>query len=339
MKAQLLKWARVVVTIAILVGLVMFARTVNWSDTWQAIRHSNLWLLALAALINLLSLAVKGVRWWIFLRPIGADSLWLATRATFAGAGLNNVLVANGGEAARVIFVSRATHQPSAKVLATLLIERMFELVGYVVMLALAVSFLQLPPSISRTRPFAWLALAVIAVLFVWLIRRPQDIEVALAPATGVWAKTKQYAKRLVQTLGSVSTASRFAGAMGLSVLVWALQVATYHLTAMAAGFKIPIVGTVACLLAVNIGFAIRATPGNVGLFQMMYAVTAQAFGMDKDQAIAVAFLIQTQQILPVTAVGIALAPEFLFAKRRPLGEDRADSEQASASSAAPVSS
>ena len=325
MKSQLIRALRYVVTAAIIVGLIMFARTVNWRDTWQAIRHSNMWLLTLAAIVNLLSLAAKGVRWWIFLRPIGASSLGLAMRATFAGAGLNNVLVANGGEAARVIFVSRATHLPSAKVLATLLIERMFEAVGYVVMLVMAVSFLRLPPSISRMRPVAWLMMVLIVIVFTWLIRSPQTVEAALAPATGWWAKTKQYGKRLVQTLGSVSTGRRFTAAMGLSVLVWSLQVATYHLTAMAAGFHIPLVGTVACLLAVNIGFAIRATPGNVGLFQMVYAVTSQAFGMDKDAAIAVGFLIQTQQILPVTALGVALAPEFIFGKRRPLGEDRAD--------------
>lgn len=329
MKPQLLRALRYLVTAAIVIGLIMFARTVNWRDTWMAIRHSNIWLLVLAAAVNLLSLAVKGVRWWIFLRPIGADSLGLATKATFAGAGLNNVLVANGGEAARVIFVSRATKIPSAKVLATLLIERMFELVGYVVMLVMAVSFLRLPPSIARTRPFAWLALGVIVALSVWLIRRPQDVDTVLEPATQWWAKTKQFGRRLVQTLGSVSTAPRFASAMALSVLVWALQVATYHLTAMAAGFSIPLVGTVACILAVNIGFAIRATPGNVGLFQMMYAVTSQAFGMDKDAAIAVAFLIQTQQILPVTALGVALAPEFIFGKRRPLGEDRQEPQDA----------
>jgi uncharacterized protein (TIRG00374 family) len=327
MKAGILRWARYAVTVAIVVGLVMFARTVNWHDTWQAIRHSNMWLLFLAAAVNLLSRAVKGVRWWVFLRPIGASSLGLAMRATFAGAGLNNVLVANGGEAARVIFVSRATHLPSAKVLATLLIERLFEAVGYVVMLTMAVSFLSLPPSIARMRPFAWAAFVAVIALFTWLIRRPRSVEEALAPATHWWAKTKQYGARLLQTLGSVSTGPRFAGAMALSVLVWALQVATYHFTAMAAGFNLPLVGTVACLIAVNIGFAIRATPGNVGLFQVMYAVTAEFFGMDKNQAIAVAFLIQTQQILPVTMLGIAMAPEFIFSRRRALGEDRADAQ------------
>ena len=325
MNKHVVRWGRLVVTIAIVIGLVLFARTVNWHDTWNEIRKANGWMLLLASLVNLVCLVVKGVRWWIFLRPIGAPSMWLAIRATFAGAGLNNVLVANGGEAARVIFVSRATQIQSAKVLATLALERMFELVGYVVMLALAVSFLNLPPAIERMRYVAWAALAGIAVLFVYLIRRPQQVELAMVPAASVWARTKQYAQRFMQTLGGISTGPRFAAALVLSVIGWALQVATYHLTAMSAGFDIPLVGTVAGLLAVNIGFALRATPGNVGLFQMMYAVTAAGFGMDRDQAIAVALLIQTQQIIPVTLLGVAAAPEFIFKRRRPLGVDRAD--------------
>ena len=82
MKAHIIRAARIVVTIAIIVGLVMFARTINWHDTWQSIRHSNLKLLVLAALVNLISLASKGVRWWVFLRPIGSPSLWLAMKAT-----------------------------------------------------------------------------------------------------------------------------------------------------------------------------------------------------------------------------------------------------------------
>jgi uncharacterized membrane protein YbhN (UPF0104 family) len=73
----------------------------------------------------------------------------------------------------------------------------------------------------------------------------------------------------------------------------------------------------VAAILAVNLGFAVRATPGNVGVFQAMYALIAVGFGMDKDQAIAVAFLIQTQQIIPVTLLGVTLAPEFLFKRKR----------------------
>jgi len=318
MKRNLIRGLRLLVTVVIVVMLVVFATKVNWHSTWRAIQNSSLSILLAAALVNLLSLGLKGVRWWIFLRPIGASSLYLALRATFAGAGLNNVLVANSGEAARVIFVSRASHITSAKVLATLALERLFELIGYVVLLALAVSFLPLPSALERTRPFAWLALALIAAMLIYLVRRPESPDQLITTAELGWgAKTKQYGRRFMQALAGISTGPRFGAALALSVGIWALQLATYALTAEAAHFPLPLVGTVAAILAVNIGFAIRATPGNVGVFQMLYAATTTAFGLDENQAIAVAFLIQTQQILPVTLLGIALAPEFIFQKRR----------------------
>ena len=46
------------------------------------------------------------------------------------------------------------------------------------------------------------------------------------------------------------------------------------------------------------------------------------AFGLDQNQAIAVAFLIQAQQILPVTLLGIALAPEFIFKAQKRRRDD-----------------
>jgi glycosyltransferase 2 family protein len=311
------KLIRALILVVILVALVAFARTVDWKETWRAIRSTSPLLLTAAALVNLLSLVLKGVRWWIFLRPIGVSSLWLAIRATFIGAGLNNILVANGGEAARVIFVARAAHVPSQKVLATLALERLFELVGYIVLLALAVSFLKLPPSLAHTRPYAFGALVVVICLMVYLVRHPEMTDLPDMEGEGLLHRAKAYGRGFLRTLTAISTGPRFAASLALSVSVWMLQVATYALTARAAHFDLSIVGTIATILAVNLGFAVRATPGNVGVFQMMYAVTATAFGMDKDQATAVAFLIQTQQILPVTLLGLLAAPKLLFEKRR----------------------
>lgn len=323
MKKAVSRSIRVVLTAAILAGLVLFARKVNWSTTWASITEASGSVLLLAALVNLASLALKGVRWWIFLRPVGAPSLWMAWRATFAGAGLNNILVANGGEAARVVFLARAAHVQSAKVLATLALERLFELIGYIVLLSLSVSFLALPHTLERTRPIAWIALVLVIVLMVYLVRRPEVAEVPAAETIVGWrAHASAYMRQLARTIGGISTGPRFIVALALSVGIWAMQVWTYALTARAADFNLPLVGTVAALLAVNLGFAVRATPGNVGVFQAMFALTAVGFGMDKDRAIAVAFLIQTQQIIPVTLLGIALAPEFIFKRKQVVRAD-----------------
>ena len=314
MKPGVARGLRLGLSLIILVFLVIFATKVNWHAIGRAIRDANRMTLLLAALVNIASIMVKGVRWWVFLRPIGARSLPLAMRATFAGAGLNNVLVANGGEAARVVFVSRAAHITSAKVLATLALERLFELVGYVAMLALAATFLALPHSIERVKPFAIAALVLMGALLVWLLKHPGAVETIAGPRPATWqGRLKQYGSRFVGTIAHVSSGPRFIAALLLSVTAWALQVITYQMTAEAAHFPMTPVATIAALLAVNLGFALRATPGNVGIFQAAYAATAVAFGFDKEQAIAVAFLIQAQQILPVTLLGVSLAPEFIF--------------------------
>ena len=317
MKKAASRIMRLALSLIIIVALVLFARKVNWHTTWQSITDANRTILLIAATVNLLSLALKAVRWWIFLRPVGATSLWMAIKATFAGAGLNNILVANGGEAARVVFVARAAHVKSAKILATLALERMFELIGYIILLALSVSFLELPPALTRAKPVAWIALAGVTVLLVYLVRRPERAEVVAPAAIGWRSRVAVYMKHFLHTIGGISTGPRFTTAILLSVGIWAMQVWTYSLTARAAHFNLPLVGTVAAILAVNLGFAVRATPGNVGVFQAMYALTAVGFGMDGDQAIAVAFLIQTQQIIPVTLLGVVLAPEFLFKRKR----------------------
>jgi Uncharacterised protein family (UPF0104). len=127
MNSKLKRGIRLVISLAIIVLLVMFARTIDWHAAWTSMSHASLPLLAAAIGVNLLSVIIKGTRWWLFLRAAGIRSLPLALRATIAGAGLNNVLVANGGDAARVVFVSRSSGVSSATVLASMALERMFD--------------------------------------------------------------------------------------------------------------------------------------------------------------------------------------------------------------------
>lgn len=323
MKITATRALHLAVSAGIIALLVVFARKVDWATSWAVIRGSDPWLIALAILINIVSLAFKGVRWWIFIRPITPVRLGLAMRATVAGAGLNNVLVAQGGDAARVIFVTRATGSSSAKILASLALERLFDVAVFVVVLACAAFLLPLPFDVTAWRLPATLGLIALTALTVYLIRRPEakpaerateTVTAAVAPS--LFQRARDYGKRFLSGVATLSTGPRFAGAMGLSILAWLGQIACYHVSALAAHFPIPLWGTIASFLAVNLGLAIRATPGNVGFFQLMYAVTAVSFGLRRDDAVGVALLIQALQTIPITLVGIALAPEFVFKKK-----------------------
>jgi len=318
MSPKLKKGIRWALSAAILVFLILFARTIDWHAAWSSMRHASLPLLAAAIGVNILSVIIKSIRWWLFLRPTGITSLPLAIRATVAGAGLNNILIASGGDAARVVFVSRASGVSSSTVLATMALERLFDPIGFMFLLVFGVLVFELPAQFERWKIPAEILLGVIVlllVLFVYLTRRmkPEHVPDRRAKPRTLKEKIRVYFTTFGKTAGRLATGPRFVAAILLSLASWACQLWTFQLAAAAAHVSMPVAGSLACLLAINVGLILRATPGNVGFFQFAYALMAEQFGVSRDNAIAVSLLIQTLQILPLTLLGVALAPEFIL--------------------------
>ena len=302
-----------VITLGMLAVLVYYARTVHWAAAWREIRSASPSVLHLAALAGLVTLAAKGFTWWLFLRPSGSPSLGLAMRATAAGAGLNNLLVANGGDAARVVLVTRNSEASTTSVLAALALERLFDLIGYVLLLIGAAFSLPLPHDLERWRPAAIGVLAAIVLGLVALLARAPRVHARETVGRGLVARGLAALEHFIERLAFMVTVRRVVIALLLTIVNWGAQLISYHLTAVAAHFPISIGGSVTVLLAVNVGFFVRATPGNVGVFQLVYGVTAQALGLNRDSAVAVALLLQLIQNLPVTILAIAIAPDLLL--------------------------
>ena len=70
--------------------------------------------------------------------------------------------------------------------------------------------------------------------------------------------RLKAHGSGFARTLRAVSNGPRFVAGLLLSVAAWALQIATYQATALAAHFPISTGTTIAALLAVNLGFVVR---------------------------------------------------------------------------------
>jgi uncharacterized membrane protein YbhN (UPF0104 family) len=299
---------RVTVIVGIVALLVPFARGVDWRAVLTVARGADTLLLAAALTCNLASLTLKGVRWWVFLRPLGVRSLSLVLRATFAGASLNNLLVAQGGEGARVLIVSRAGGVSSAHVLAALAVERALDAVSYLVLLGVAAWLLPIPEHVARWRTAGGVALLAATVALVALgvvARRPQRTP----PPSPAPASMPSYLRRFARGVAAVGSPRRIVLTLVISFAAWALQVATYHLTAAAVHLPLPLTGSVTAMLAVGISFLVRATPGNVGVFQAVYALTVRSFGILESDAVAAALLIQAVQVLPVLVLGSLVMP------------------------------
>jgi uncharacterized protein (TIRG00374 family) len=304
------RWVRPVVAIATLALIAVFARSVDWGSAWETISNADPRFVALAVAAHLVTLIIKALRWRMFLASVGAPSVSLAVRAMFAGAALNDVVFANGGDAAKVAAVASHARVSSADVLATVAVDKLCDLASYALIFVAVAFALPLPPELARWRTPVLGALAlmiVIAAVFGWRMRHPSAPR-ADEKTGSFGARASAYIRRLVRTLAEVATAPRLSAAFLLALAAWGCQWATFHFAAVGADFPAPAATSLIALLTVNASFVVRLTPGNVGVFQFLYALAATAAGLDRNAAVAVAILISFIQYIPVTTIGLVFA-------------------------------
>lgn len=318
-RARAVRWTLTALAVALLVRLAM---TVAWHDVWEAARAASPRWLAAAALVNLLTPAVRGTRWWLFLRAAGSRSLTLAIHAAYVGSGLNNVLPASGGDAARALLVARRSIIPAATALATLAIDRVVEIATYLALILAIPLYIVVPEVIRRGETIAAITLGVLGLAGVIAARRARHRAVdASTPAPH--GRFRAHLSRFVTGLVELPSLRRVAPAVALSLVAWGIQAMTYHLVALATGLPASFAQSTVVMLAVNLSFLMPLTPGNVGVFQAVYAVTMAALGVPSSAAVATALLIQALQILPMTAVAGVLAPDLVVRGGRGDRRDR----------------
>lgn len=303
-------WLAPAATVAL---LALFARSIDWATVMSSVGNADAPVLLGAAGANLTTLVVKGLRWSMFLDAVGAPGVAQAVGATLSGAALNGLVIANGGDAARVALVARRRGVSSAHVLASLALDRLCDVLSYVALFVVAAFVLPLTPELERWRLPSIVGLMTLALVAASLTRSSAHSTTgAHGTANGVATvrgRLGQYRRDLFAMSSSIATGTRMTASLALSLVAWAGQWATYHFVAHAASFPVSATTSFLAMVTVNASFLIRLTPGNVGVFQFLYALATSAVGMGKDEAVGVALLIQAVQYVPVTFIGLLLMP------------------------------
>jgi uncharacterized membrane protein YbhN (UPF0104 family) len=230
-----MRW-RCLLTAVLLAVLVYAACRVDWSHAIALIGRASLGVLAVAVCANGASLTLRGTRWWIFLRAVGASSLSLAVRGAIVGSGFNNLLVANGGDAARALLVARTAGVSNATVFATLALDRLFDPLCFGLLLFWGTFVVPLPPGLSGARLLVGTALVVAFGVLVLLARRPKG---SLEPdARNGWRAQLRAFRRGVEWL---STPWRFVAALICTIGVWLLQLGEYAFVAGRSASSCPL--------------------------------------------------------------------------------------------------
>ena len=113
-------------------------RSVDARAALEELRGASLGLSIPAALVLMAAIWVRSVRWQVLLNPLHRTSNTTTFSALTIGYMANNALPARLGELVRVYVLNRDTRIPATAVLGTIILERIFDVSSFLVLLVVA---------------------------------------------------------------------------------------------------------------------------------------------------------------------------------------------------------
>jgi uncharacterized protein (TIRG00374 family) len=300
--------------LALAVALVaLFLYKVDVRRVAAEILHARPEWLVLSLLSVFVNLAIRALRWQYLLEPLGHTSFANAFRATAVGFAASTLLPARAGEVIRPYFLARHEHMSATGAFATIILERVLDVVT---VLALLASFVFVfGRDMARTNPTVFLGLkwagataaagsiAALGVLFL-LARDPQRVgramvrleQIVPSALVGLIARV---AEKFAHGLGTLRRPDRLFVALAWSFPLWLSIGFGIWAVAVAFRFAVPFTGSFLLIAILVIGVAVP-TPAAIGGFHESFRLGATMFYGAPDAA----------TILPSLLLGLFFAAE-----------------------------
>ncbi len=297
----------------------LFARQVEAEALWAAFAGTSSGWVAVGVAAFFLGYAARIARWRRMLALENPDITWGACAGPFfVSIAANNLLPFRAGDALRAFAFRRRLGVDAGPVLATLIVERLLDLLTLLAVLAGALLLTGLDVSgILGLGLAGLLAVAggVLAALLAPGLLEPLPRAVARAVgrlAPGIGAKLETLVARIFTILKALGRGRAMGPLLAWSGLAWALEGGVF----VAAALALPaLVEPAAAWLALPVGTLatlIPSTPGHIGTFDFFVAEAVKLVGEAPAAAAAYALLVHAMIWLPPTLAGgvaLALAP------------------------------
>jgi uncharacterized membrane protein YbhN (UPF0104 family) len=268
-----------------LICLVWVLRDFHLVQALHQISNVDWKWVVLGMCFDVLSYAVQAVRWEFLLRPFGRVRLTRTIRAVFAGLFANLVFPLRPGEFLRSYLLSTSENISLGRVLGSLGVERLIDLVIATASLAIASLFVELPRRFNRVADIlgvVTLVLLAIIVAMIWYL----EMKLGNDPLPdqeprGFWGKVMG----ALSVLHAIGTAPSFYPALFASLLMPFCQILGLWAMMRSYGLHLPFLAAVVVLLIINLGVSLPNAPANVGSYQFFCVLGLTVFQVEKTTA------------------------------------------------------
>ncbi len=276
-------------------------------------------------------------RWRLLLRredggPYPWLPLWHAIAMGFAA---NNLLPFRAGEVVRTVAASRLTGARLSTSLASVAVERVFDALTVVGLLAVALLLPGMPAGLTvagvpvqRVTTMAGLVAAaglVIAGLVVAFPLAAEKVVRAVVPSDRVALRLIELIEGIRQGLSVLRSPARFAGVAAWSVILWLVNALSFYLAFQAFELPVNFAGALVLQGVLAFGIAVPSAPGYVGPFEAAITAVLAIYGIGASQAVAYAVGYHLTTFIPITLLGVWSATRTGLGFRLSTREEGAD--------------
>jgi uncharacterized protein (TIRG00374 family) len=295
--------------------LWLAVRNADLGDVWSVLAESDVGLVALAVTAFAGVYAGQAVRWRKIARTPSVSTGRFGEMVV-SGVAVNNVLPGRVGDLLRARWLQVAAQIPAGRALATVFVDRAFDVFALVTFLAISLPFVASADWLRRIAVGGLVLLAAVGVVFVgaraYTRRRARDRR----DGRGL---VRRIARDTVEGLAEPLGRMRAAGLGAVSLGTWAMWGLAAWLVARSLGIELSPVEAVFVTAVINLGVAIPSSPGFIGTYQWLGVSALGLIGVGTDEALAFSILMQAVWYVPTLLVGGALLLRRAIRAMRPV--------------------
>ncbi len=325
------------VGIAVSLGFLAWAlRGVDAAGLLREIRGAHLAPLALAVGVATCAFPIRLVRWRLLLRADDGAALpvLLLWHAVAMGFMANNVFPLRAGELLRCYAAARLTGTRLAPALSSVAVERVFDALTVVGLLAIALFTTHLPPAITIagtpvsvarltfTGGLVSLAALVAASAVVAWPLAAEAVVRRVVPSDRIAGTLVRLIEGVRHGLATLRSPGRLAGVIAWSIVLWVVNAAAFWIAFAAFDLPVDFAGAVLLQGLLMFAIAVPSTPGFIGVFEAVIKAVLLLYGVSATRGTAYALVYHVTTFIPITLLGLwslARADFTLADARRPL--------------------
>lgn len=262
---------------------------------------------------------IRALRWFHLLEPIKKIGLFSLFSSTVIGFAANCVLPARLGEFIRANYIGRMENISKSSSLATIVIERLFDVFSILLILLFVILFSNFPSeweSIAKalkTGGFFLLALFIVSIFLLIVLKKKTQTFLNIFECFLFFLPHK-IRKRIVDMLKDFSNGlvlvkgpSQFLAVIFYSLSLWCLTAFQIYILCFSMGLSLPFLAPFFILILLCLSVTLPSAPGYIGTFHLACQYGLIFYGFSKEKALSIAILLHAAGFIPTVILGLLL--------------------------------